>query len=205
MIGTSMRGAIGLAAVVLVTAVGGAARAEEGLSAPLTDRQALGLVRAVYLEVQDRVSGGCWTGVSSIRQSVESSLRQTGITVYDEPLVYDAPFSIRLAVAAFGGRTGSGGSCSVTLTVTAFSPAVVGSLQGRGPQMALDAVLFDRKGMLLGTRLDERIAQQFETWLTEFGGDVLAGRRDPRVRAIADSRAGGPQALTVREWERQRR
>lgn len=195
-----------LVAILLAAALGAGARADDTLSAPITDKQALGLVRAVHLDVQDHVSGGCWTSAQTVRQNVGSSLKQTGIAVYDEPLIYDPPFSIRLAVAGFGSRIGADGSCAVTLTFMAFSPALVTSHQGKAPPMRLDAVLFDRKGMLLGTRLDERIARQFETWVTEFGADVLAGRRDPRVRAIADSRPGASApAVTVRELERQRR
>lgn len=203
---TSVLRAGRLAALVFATLFVSAAPAQDTPAGPLTDKQALGLVRAVFFEVQDHVSGGCWTNVSAVRQSVESSLRQVGISVYDEPLVYDPPFSIRLVVAGFGNRVGADGSCGVTLTFTAFSPGLVTSHQGRGPQMRLDAVLFDRKGMLLGSRLDERIAGQVEGWVGDFGAAVLAGRRDPRVRAISDSRRGGDgPPVTVREWERQRR
>ncbi len=59
-----------LVAILLAAALGAGARADDTLSAPITDKQALGLVRAVHLDVQDHVSGGCWTSAQTVRQNV---------------------------------------------------------------------------------------------------------------------------------------
>lgn len=106
--------------------------AQQFVSIAPSDR--IGLIRGVYLAVQDDVSGGCWTNAISIENKTRIFLERNNIGVFDEQLLSNA-YAGQLFIYAAGeaisnayGKLGCVGRLSVTLsvypTVEEFLPSV---------------------------------------------------------------------------------
>ena len=64
----------------------------------LFGEDALGLIHNVHLSVNDRVTGGCWTNIESIKQKTRLTLEQSGISVYLEPLSTTFPLAANISI-----------------------------------------------------------------------------------------------------------
>ena len=65
---------------------------DQSMNSIIEVEESLGLIRSVYLVVDDQVDDKCWTNSDQIKQKTRLTLEQSGIRVYEEPLFIISPF-----------------------------------------------------------------------------------------------------------------
>lgn len=147
----------------------------------ITTSQSLGLIKNVFLLVDDKVSGGCWGNAQQVREQVKQSLEQSGLRVYDEPLLITSPLSSNLLITAQGSR-GKQGICFGDIRVESYR-SVLSNFEGVKVQH--QAYNFSRSSMANSRKnLDTEFLDAVEGFMAVFEAEIEASRKDPAVKAI---------------------
>ena len=149
-------------------------------------RESLGLIRNVYLHIDDQVSDKCWTNVSQIKQKARLTLEQSGISVYEEPLFIIQPFSMNLVITGLGLRAGDG-SCFGNIEVKAFKEVFTDF--GEEVLIKYIGVNFQQNSIAMsGNNLNKSFLNSVDTYISKFSSDVISNRRHATVKKILGDR-----------------
>lgn len=147
----------------------------------ITISQSVGLIKHVFLLVDDQVSGGCWGNAQQLREQVKQSLEQKGLRVYDEPLLITSPLSSNLLISGQGSR-GERGICFGSIRLESYR-SVLSNFEGAKVQH--QAYNFSAGSMADGRKnLDAVFLEAAEKHTAAFVAEIAAGRQDPAVKAI---------------------
>ncbi len=159
-------------------------------------KESLGLIRNVYLAIDDQVEGNCWTNIDQVKQKARLTLEQSGISVYDEPLLIISPFSTNIVITGLGLRSDSG-TCFGNIRVenyremfTDFGDVTIkyfGSNFGRS-SVALSS-----------SSLNSSFLSAVDTFISQFSSGVIAGRRNSYVSQILENKKDS-KPVTMREF-----
>ncbi|WP_288367473.1 hypothetical protein [uncultured Marinobacter sp.] len=146
----------------------------------LFGEDALGLIHNVHLSVNDRVTGGCWTNIESIKQKTRLTLEQSGISVYLEPLSTTFPLAANISIEAFGDRT-SYSTCYGSLSISVVSSA---NRNFRGVTLIAEGRYFHRNYVAIGNSLNEQFSEASETAINELSATIISKRRNELVKEL---------------------
>lgn len=167
-------------AVVTVFLTSSVAHSYEGGFDVLDVDASLGLIKNVSLNVEDKVSGQCWTNADEIKQQSGELLKQSGLQVYDEPLFIIAPFSINLTIRALGERA-EDGECFGSLQVESFRKTLVSY---NGVKIQYRAANFSQSMIASGSgrgNLNQAFLQAADDFVSMFSERVDEARKLPVV------------------------
>ncbi len=159
-------------------------------------KETLGLIRNVYLVIDDQVEGKCWTNIEQVKQKARLTLEQSGISVYDEPLFIISPFSTNIVITGLGLRTDSGtcfGSISVRNYREIFTDFGDVTIKYSGSNFYRSSV------SLSGSNLNSSFLTAVDTFIAQFSSDVISGRRNPHVSEILKKQETS-KPVTMREY-----
>ncbi|WP_154724481.1 hypothetical protein [Thiothrix nivea] len=131
--------------------------------------------------MDDKVSGGCWGNAQQVREQVKQSLEQSGLRVYDEPLLITSPLSSNLLITAQGSR-GRQGICFGDIRVESYR-SVLSNFEGVKVQH--QAYNFSRSTIANSRKnLDAAFLEAAEEHTAAFAAEIAEGREDPAVKAV---------------------
>ncbi|MBB3544108.1 hypothetical protein [Rhizobium sp. BK399] len=149
---------------------------------------AIGLIRAVELQVSDQVDDKCFTNASAISARIRAQLENAKIAVYGEPLAASLPFSPKLVVTVLGFKIGDGPCvASAAMSVEYFSKIDLGSLAYTGGLFAVsEAHVMWRNSSLFsrGGNVNDAVLNQVQEWTDSLTADVAMAKRNPNVQKL---------------------
>lgn len=146
---------------------------------------ALGLIRHSTIQLIDEVEGNCWTNASTVKAKVQLLFEQSDIVVSKEDLAFFDGISVKTRVHAFGGRRGE--TCIVGANISAVASVshVWGRTTDTSYYVGYTANIFERYAIYMSTRnVNEQLSGFFEGAVAQFAAQVIAGRRDQKVKAL---------------------
>jgi hypothetical protein len=151
----------------------------------MSSAQAIGLVRAVELYIDDQVGDGCWGNRDAVFDRVRSALIMAGITVYTEPMeTYDV-LSPQVNLSLIGYRM-TGGACIAHLTfdVGIVARFEMGSLTYTDKvfNISSDASLWNTSTIFSGQTLDDLALKSAANYVDRFVDDIRTARNDDTVQ-----------------------
>ncbi|MGR9465915.1 hypothetical protein [Rhizobium leguminosarum] len=210
----------GLITVCTIAAAAGMALAEEASTGPYANENeylkersdrttfidyqyAVGLIRAVELQVSDQVEDKCLTNASALSARIRAQLENAGIAVYNEPLATSLPVNPRLVLTILGFKVGGACVASVSMSIEYSTDTNLGSLaytngffRVLGQQvMWRNSSLFSRGGIV-----DDAILSQVQEWTDTLTADIAKAKRDPNVQKFLAVWPNGP-TMTEREFQ----
>lgn len=145
----------------------------------------LGYVRYAVLDVQDKVTGNCWTNVDLVKSKIKLLLEQNDVAVVEE--IANSDFTRpSIAFNVMGWKAGGVCVASAEFSVTTWD-YMLRRTKGNETVWLFDAynTLFSRGYLMTnGGNVNSSVAEFAETSTSEFLADVIAGRRDPNVNAF---------------------
>lgn len=151
----------------------------------MSSAQAIGLMRAVELHVDDQVDDGCWGNRDAVFDRVRSALVMAGVTVHTEPMEYYDVLSPQVSLAVLGYRM-TGGACiaHLTLDVSIVSRHEMGSLTYTDQVFSIssDASLWRSSTIFSGQYLDELALNAVSTYVDRLVESIRIARNDPTVQ-----------------------
>lgn len=149
-----------------------------------------GIIRFVFLNIDDQVNGNCWTSSRAVAAEIRLALEREGIGVLEEKPAFYSPAVYFLELRALGLRTNQG-SCVAHSRVYIGRPAkVVWGKDDLSPTefhfssyteiWSTDAVFF------AGSNNNQQIGELARTAVTEFLADHLAAKRSSVVEDFFD-------------------
>jgi hypothetical protein len=172
----------------------------------LSRSDSLGLVRAVELQVDDQVEGGCWKNAGAVTARLRVELERSGVAVFEEPLAFRGPTSPILRFVALGGRVDDLG-CAASLQMEMFfiGREEMGSLGYTKNVFAITSLssMWDQSSVMWGpSPLDERVLSTAQQWIDTLAADISKSRRvEAVVRFNEVWNEGLP--MTAAAWEEQ--
>ena len=151
---------------------------------------ALGLIKTVTLEVNDAVTGGCWTNKERVEANTRLKLQQSGIAVEDEVTKYREPTEAAIYILANGSKV-FGDYCVANVEVS----IVRNDWAVHDPVYIATVVrLYKKGGVVAGPApINNSITSMVESFITKFAADVVKYRRAPVVKeALRRLEAGSP-------------
>ena len=194
----SARSIVSIALFVFAVLVSTAAYAEDNQSSGkyVEVKESLGLIRNVYLVIDDQVEGKCWTNLEQVKQKARLTLEQSGISVYDEPLFIISPFSTNIVIAGLGLRSDAG-ICFGSIEVRSFREIFT---DFGDVSIKYSGINFSRgSAALSGGNLNSSFLSSVDTFISQLSSDVFAGRRNPHVSEILKKRKNS-KPVTMREF-----
>jgi hypothetical protein len=156
-----------------------------GKTEVMSSAQAIGLMRAVELHIDDQVDDGCWGNRDAVFDRVRSALIMAGIAVHTEPMEYYDVISPQINLSLIGYRM-PGGACvaHMTLDVGIVSRFEMGSLTYTDQvfNISSDASLWKSSTIFSGQKLDELALKSAATYVDRLIDSVRIGRNDPIVQ-----------------------
>ena len=151
----------------------------------MSSAQAIGLVRAVELYIDDQVGDGCWGNRDAVFDRVRSALIMAGITVYTEPMeTYDV-LSPQVNLSLIGYRM-TGGACIAHLTfdVGIVARFEMGSLTYTDKvfNISSDASLWKTSTIFSGQTVDDLALKSAANYVDRFVDDIRTARNDDTVQ-----------------------
>ena len=141
----------------------------------------LGLIKNVHLVINDQVEGMCWTNINQVKQNARLTLEQSGISVYDEPLMIISPLSTNLIIAGHGRRSYDNG-CYGNIELSSYRIVDIAfgniSVERIGINFKRSMIVSSEKN------LNDLFVSSVDTLVSMFCSDVIAGRRNPIVSEI---------------------
>jgi len=169
---------------------------DQSMNSIIEVEESLGLIRSVYLVVDDQVDDKCWTNSDQIKQKTRLTLEQSGIRVYEEPLFIISPFSSNIVISGLGQRTESGicfGNIEVNSYREIFTDFSNTSIKYYGSN-------FSRSSVAISSRnLDVSFLSSVDTFISQFSSDVFAGRRNEQVGKVL-KKSGDTTPVTMSEF-----
>lgn len=168
--------------------------------------EALGLVRAVELQISDQVDGGCWTNADAVEARLRVELERSGIAVFDEPLAFRTATAPVLELVVLGYRVERSG-CVASARMELKYPVrdYMGSLGYTGKIFAVSgiSVLWSTSVIMnSGGKLDEMVMSNAQEWVDTLNADISKGRRASSTSQFLDT-WNAELPMTAREWEAQ--
>ena len=145
---------------------------------------ALGLIKAVTLEVKDAVTGSCWTNEKHVEANTRLKLEQSGIAVEDEVTKYREPTQASINILANGSKV-FGDYCVANVEV-----AIVRNDWAMHDPVYIATVvrLYDKGGVVAGQApINDPIASMVDSFITKFVADVLKYRRSPAIQKALET------------------
>ncbi|MBY3516050.1 hypothetical protein HFN76_28125 [Rhizobium laguerreae] len=165
---------------------------------------AVGVVRAVELQVSDQVDDKCLTNTSALSARIRAQLENAGIAVYNEPFAASLPTNPRLMLSVLGFKVGNGPCvASVTMSMEYSSDTNLGSLAyTNGLFRVLGQQVMWRNSSLFsrGGNVNEAILSQVQEWTDSLTADIAKAKRDPNVQKFLTSWPNEPP-MTEREFK----
>lgn len=151
----------------------------------MSSAQAIGLVRAVELYIDDQVGDGCWGNRDAVFDRVRSALIMAGITVYTEPMETYEVLSPQVNLSLIGYRM-TGGACIAHLTfdVGIVARFEMGSLTYTDKvfNISSDASLWKTSTIFSGQTLDDLALKSAGNYVDRFIDDIRTARNDDTVQ-----------------------
>lgn len=176
------------------------ANAQDGLNGNqfIGLEQSLGLVKNVFLLVDDKVTDQCWTNSEQVKEEASQAIKQLGISIYEEPLLIMSPFSINLAINALGARANDG-RCIGSIELESYRSIL--SSYG-GSKIRYRASNFSQSSVVSSSKnLNKVFLAEVKKHLSAYTSLVQAKRQDPlvqRMNAAAENK--GLNSITMREF-----
>ncbi|MDZ7810959.1 MAG: hypothetical protein U5L11_13930 [Arhodomonas sp.] len=167
--------------------------AEDGPKSLFTEtihrHESLGLIENVQLYVNDEVTGNSRTNAAAVKQK-RLTLEQSGIRVYEEPLVMIAPFTTRMILSGLGMRTNEG-FCIGTFGVQVQRRMRMEYEGAKEPVAIVGmATLYERRMIAVsGDSLNGQFASHGDEAVTELAADILSSRRVDSVKRFREEHA----------------
>lgn len=157
-------------------------------SIPIEPQYAVGLIRAVELQVDDQVKDGCFTNASAVSARIRAQLENAKIAVYSEPFATPLPFNPKLILSTLGGKLGNGACiASVAMSVEYSSENELGSLAyTSGLFKVSGAHVIWRNSSLVarGGSVNDSILSNVQEWIDSLTADVAAAKRNENVQKL---------------------
>lgn len=168
--------------------------------------EALGLVRAVELQVSDQVDGGCWTNAEAVKARLRVELERSGIAVFDEPLAFRTATAPVLELVVLGYRIDKQG-CIATAQMQVKYPVrdYMGSLGYTGSVFAVSgiSVLWGTSVIMnSGSKVDDMVLSNAQEWVDTLNADISKARRSTSAAQFL-SVWNTELPMTASEWEAQ--
>ncbi|RVK93384.1 hypothetical protein [Sinorhizobium meliloti] len=164
---------------------------------------AVGLIRAVELQVDDQVKDGCFTNVSAVSARIRAQLENAKIAVYSEPLAAPLPFSPKVVLVILGFKVGGGCIASAALSVEYSNHIDLGSLAYTGGVFRVSGshVIWQNSSLISrGGKVNDAILSQVQEWTDSLTADVAMAKRNENVqKLLAVWPSDAPQ--TAREFQ----
>lgn len=180
--------------------------AQEGLPGPENPRyvgreEAVGLVRSVYLALEDQATGKCWTNIRRSNNKARLLLKQNNIPVFTEPFATYTVFSPAVQVLIVATRSESG-FCIGKISVTVYHSSEQPYGEGKEYLVSTLGQLWGRSAIMgNGSNLNEQILDWIDAMMTEYTADVLEKRQESVVKQmLADFPNSGLNPMTLVEW-----
>lgn len=144
----------------------------------LSVTQSLGLIKNVFLLIDNKAADGCWSNAEQVRKQTQQTLEHSGFTVYDEPLLILSPLSSNLIITAQGSRSREG-TCYGSIQIESYRSVLDESegvqIQYQGRNFSQSTVAHGRKN------LNAAFLSATATQTTAFTAAVEANRKSPIV------------------------
>ncbi len=142
--------------------------------------QSVGLIKNIVLLVEDKVSGGCWTNVDQVKEQVRRSLEESGLQVYDEPLLILSPLSSNLVITVDGSRS-SEGICFGNIQMASYRSVLTlfegAQIQYQGVNFSQNTAAYHRKS------LNAPFLKAVDAHTAAFTASIMTNRKVPGVAA----------------------
>lgn len=157
-------------------------------STSIEPQYAVGLIRAVELQVDDQVTDSCFTNASAVSARIRAQLENAKISVYSEPFATPLPFNPTLNLSILGGKLGSG-TCiaSVAMSVEYSSDTELGSLAYTGGLFKVSGshVMWRRKSLVgRAGNVNDSILSYVQEWIDSLTADVAMAKRNESVKKL---------------------
>lgn len=181
--------------------------ARSSKTVPISFDSALGLVRAVELQISDQVDGGCWLNAGAVRAKIRAELERSGIAVFEEPIAFRSPTSPVLELVVLGYRMSDVGCvATASLELKYSSDETLGSLTYTGSIFSVSGITVAWSNSSIfssGGKLDDMVMADVQKWTDLLVADIARARRSPEVQQFLEV-WHKELPITVREWEAQR-
>lgn len=142
--------------------------------------ESLGLIKHVSINIQDDVTGGCWTNMNSIKQSARLKLEQSGVNVYSEQLPGDTPFAYNIDIYGSGMRRDSS-TCVGSFAIRISS---LGYVEFDSElEIAGSTLIFDAGAVGYGPTLNKNFKEIADSQITQLSAEIISQRRNPTIAA----------------------
>ena len=146
----------------------------------LEKQETLGLIKNVYLTVNDMGKNNCWTNAEKIRQNTRLKLEQSGISVIKNPLGSEINHSsVNLLIAGMAIRT-ENGVCVGSLTVDSYKKSYERYdnlfLEYQSSNFHMSSLAYS------SSNLNNQFEDYSDQFVSQFAADILSYRRNSVVK-----------------------